>query len=137
MRYQKSERIQNEDYSSISEFLNDVIETLIDESNYEQTVNIIADTELTEMLIKEFYSNNVEDFKFNLQIVDYTQKDNTITEFKITILSDGEVFIEPAMDKNGEYYDCDGFIFLQNEITDKILKGNNRRCDAIVFEINN
>ena len=135
MRYEKSERVQHESYCCTSHFIQDVIETLFDEDLLTDQVHIIADTELTEILFKAICQTTVNDFKFDLQIVDFDKFDDEIDEYCITILDDGEVFLEKAVDKNANYYERDGFIFAEYEVSDDAYNGRNRRCDVMVFDI--
>ena len=40
-----------------------------------------------------------------------------------------------AIDKNAEYYERDGFIFVESEVSEDAYNGRNRHCDVMVFEI--
>lgn len=133
MKYEKSDRVQHESYCCLLCFLSDVLETLFDESNDEGQVHIIADEFITGELIKLICKVEIDDFEFDLQVVEF-DKDNA-EEYRITILDSGEVYIESAVDKNGEYHDCDGFIFADVDVDESVIQGNNRRCDVMIFDI--
>ena len=53
----------------------------------------------------------------------------------ITILDDGEVFIEPAINKDAEYYECDGFMFVESEVSEDVYSEINEYNDVMVFSI--
>lgn len=135
MKYKLTDRIQHESYCCPFHLLEDVINTLFEESLNIDQVHIISDKYLTESLIKTICQTGVNDFEFDLQIIDFDKLDDEIDEYRITILDDGEVFIEPAINKNAEYYDCDGFIFAECEVSEDAYNGHNRHCDVIVFEV--
>ena len=100
MKYEMSDRIQFEDYCCYGSFMCDVIETLYDESLDIDEVNIIADTYTTENIIKTICQISMEDFKFELMLAKFDKANNEVDEYEITILNDGEVFVESAIDKN-------------------------------------
>ena len=134
MRYEKSERIQGiETYCCPVSFFGDVLETLFDESNDAGMVHIIADDFITEKLIKFICAIKIEGFDFDLQSIDFDK--NIDDEFRITILDNGEVDIEPSTNDKGEYFECDGFIFADIDVDEDAFNGENRRCDTIIFEI--
>ena len=135
MNYEKSDRIQHESYCCIPHFVQDVIATLFDEDLETDQVHIIADTELTEALFKVICQTTVNDFEFDLAMIDFDKFDDEIDEYCITILDDGEVFIEKAIDKNAIYFERDGFIFAESEVSEDAYNGRNRHCDVMVFEI--
>jgi hypothetical protein len=135
MKYEKSDRIQYEDYCCPVHFMEDVLETLFDDGLDTDQVHIISDKELTEALLKIICQIQVEDFEFDLQVVDFDRLDDEVDEYMITILDDGEVFVEKAIDKNAKYFDCDGFMFVEAEVSEDAYSGNNRHNDVMVFEI--
>ena len=136
MRYEKTDRVQGvESYCCIPHFVQDVIATLFDEDLEIDQVNIIADTELTEVLFKTICQATINDFEFELAVVDFDKYDDEVDEYCITILNDGQVFIEKAIDKNADYYECDGFIFAESEVSKDAYNGRNRHCDVMVFSI--
>lgn len=135
MYYEKSERVQHTSYCCINHFILDVLETLLDEDMNNESVHIIADKFLVEKLIKVICQANIDDFEFNLALVDFYRFDDTIDEYRITIFTDGEVYVESAINKNANYYDCDGFIFAECEVSDDVYMGNNKHCDVMVFDI--
>jgi len=132
MRYELSERIQEETYCCPVSFFGDVLETLFDKSNDAGMVHIIADEFITEELIKFICAVKIEGFDFDLTI-DFDKSIDD--EFRITILDNGEVNIEPSTNDNGEYFECDGFIFADIDVDEDAFNGENRRCDVVVFEI--
>ena len=136
MRYEKSERVQHESYCCIPHFITDVIDTLFDEDSDNESVHIIADKYLIEELIKVICQVNVDDFEFNLAMVDFNMIDDEIDEYCITIFDDGDVYVLPAINKDAEYYDCDGFIFVECEVSEDAYYGNNCDCNVMVFDIN-
>jgi hypothetical protein len=135
MKYEKSDRIQYEDYCCVPHFMEDVVNTLFNEDLEIDQVHIIADTYLTEAIFKTICQIKVNDFEFDLTVVKFDAEDYDTDEYRITILNDGQVFVEPAIDKNANYYDCDGFIFAETEVSEDAYNGNNRHCDVMVFEI--
>ena len=135
MKYKLTDRIQYESYCCPFHLLEDVIDTLFEESLNIDQVHIISDKYLTESLIKTICQTGVNDFEFDLQTIDFDKLDDEIDEYRITILDDGEVFIEPAINKNAEHYDCDGFIFAECEVSEDAYNGNNRHCDVMVFDV--
>ena len=70
MKFNKSERIQNYCYPTTLDFINDVIETILDEDNYESSVNIVSDINTTTELLEFIISSNLEQFNFDVQLVD-------------------------------------------------------------------
>lgn len=137
MKYEKSERVQFSTYCCIPHLILDALNTLQDEDLNIDQVNIITDKYMTEELIKVICQSDIEDFEFDLAFIDFNMYDESIDEYRITIFDDGEVYIEPAIDKDAEYYDCDGFIFAELGVSDDAYKGNNRGNDVMVFEIEN
>jgi hypothetical protein len=135
MRYEKSERVQHENYCCIPHFLEDVIATLFSEDLEIDQVHIIADTYLTEAIFKIICQTTINDFEFDLTVIKFDTEDYDTDEYRITILNDGEVFVEPAIDKDAEYYDCDGFIFVESEVNEDAYSGNNRNNDVMIFSI--
>jgi hypothetical protein len=135
MRYEKSERVQHENYCCIPHFLEDVIATLFSEDLEIDQVHIIADTYLTEAIFKTICQTTINDFEFDLTVIKFDTEDYDTDEYRITILNDGEVFVEPAIDKDAEYYDCDGFIFVESEVNEDAYSGNNRNNDVMIFSI--
>jgi hypothetical protein len=135
MRYEKSDRIQNESYCCPVHFLEDAIETLFDESLETKCIHIISDKYLTETLLKLICQTTINDFEFELSLIDFNKENDEIDEYRITIFDDGEVYIEPAIDEDGEYYDCDGFIFAECEVSEDAYNGNNRGNDTMIFSI--
>lgn len=135
MRYEKSERVQHESYCCINHFVLDVLNTLFDEDSDNESVHIIADKYLVEELIKVICQVRVNDFEFDLAMLDFNTIDDEIDEYCITIFDDGDVYVLPAINKNAEYYDCDGFIFAEYEVSEDAYNGKNRRCDVMVFDI--
>lgn len=135
MKYEKSERVQHEDYCCPVHFMEDVLDTLYNEDLEIDQVNIIADTYLTEVIFKTICKITVNDFEFDLAVVDFDRLDDEVDEYIITILNDGEVFIEPAINKDAEYFECDGFIFAESEVSEDAYNGKNRSCDVMVFSI--
>lgn len=133
MRYEKTDRIQYERYCCTGCFFTDVLSTLFDESNDTGLVHIIADDIVTEELIKLICQIEIEGFEFDLSGIEFKKRE--FDEFLVTISTDGEVFVDSSTDKNGEYYECDGFIFADIEVDSKAFEGNNRRCDTMIFEI--
>lgn len=137
MIYEKSDRVQRTEYGCPVCFMQDVIETLFDEDSDVDQVNIIADTYLTEVILKTICRVQIDDFEFDLDFIDFNTSDDNIDEYKITIFDDGDVYIEPAINKDAEYYDCDGFMFVEADVSDDAYNGNNRHCDVMVFTIEN
>lgn len=135
MYYEKSDRIQYESYCCVPCFFGDVIETLFNEDLEIDQVHIIADTELTEALIKVLCQTSINDFEFELALVDFDKLDDEVDEYCITILNSGEVFVEKAIDKNANYFERDGFIFAECEVSEDAYNGRNRHCDVMVFDI--
>ena len=135
MLYEKSERVQHESYCCISHFIQDVIDTLLNEDSDNESVHIIADKYLVEELIKVICQVRVNDFEFDLAMLDFNTIDDEIDEYCITIFDDGEVFVEKAIDKDANYYEYDGFIFAEYEVSEDAYNGRNRRCDVMVFDI--
>jgi hypothetical protein len=135
MRYEKSERVQHENYCCIPHFLEDVLDTLFSEDLEIDQVHIIADTYLTEAIFKIICQTTINDFEFDLTVIKFDTEDYDTDEYRITILNDGEVFVEPAIDKDAEYYDCDGFIFVESEVNEDAYSGNNRNNDVMIFSI--
>ena len=135
MYYEKSERVQHTSYCCINHFILDVLQTLLDEDMNNESVHIIADKYLVEKLIKIICQVSINDFEFNLVRVDFNIFEDSIDEYRITIFDDGDVFIEPAIDENAEYYGCDGFIFAEYEVSEDAYSGNNRDCNVMVFDI--
>ena len=131
MKYKKSERVQSEVYSSIEDLISDVIETVLDEDNYERSANIVSDRKTIENIL-DYIDKSSLDFEFNVNIIDF--RDNT-DEYILTILDDGELFVEPVIDKNGKYYDLDGFLFVDKCMGSDVYKGKNRRCDTMLFDL--
>lgn len=136
MKYNKENRVQHENYSSIYEFITDVVETLQDEGNYEDVVNIIAEKPVLDEILSTIGENNVKDFKFVTPTPD--QNIMEIDELYTTsIYSDGEVYLENAINPNyDDYYNYDGFMFIHKDVNDDIYQLSNRNCDVIVFDIN-
>lgn len=135
MRYEKSDRVQHENYCCPVHFMEDVLDTLFNEDLEIDQVHIIADTYLTELIFKTICQITVNDFEFDLTVVKFDAEDYDTDEYRITILNDGQVFVEPAIDKDAEYYDCDGFIFAESEVSEDVYNGHNRHCDVMVFSI--
>lgn len=135
MKYKLTDRIQYESYCCVYHLIYDVIETLLDESIDIESVHIIADKDLIEELIKVICQTTVNDFEFELSCIDFQLYNDEIDEYRMTIFDDGSVYIEPAIDKNAEYYDCDGFIFAECEVSEDAYSGNNRHCDVMVFDV--
>lgn len=133
MKFNKTDRVQSYCYPTTLDFVNDVIETILDEDNFERSANIISDFNTTNELLEFIQSSKLENFDFDIQIIDFRDE---VEEYMITILDDGEVYVEPAIDKNGEYYDLDGFIFAHKNIGSEVYSGRNRNCDTMVFTIN-
>ncbi|MDF2701051.1 MAG: hypothetical protein K0Q49_2615 [Haloplasmataceae bacterium] len=104
MRYEKSVRVQHEDYCCPVHLMQDILDTLLNEESELDMVHIISDKYTTEILLK-------------------------------TILDDGEVFVEKAINKNAEYYDCDGFMFVESEVSEDVYNGHNRGNDVMVFTV--
>ena len=100
MRYEKSERVQHESYCCIPHFIEDVIETLFDEDSDNESVHIVADKYLVEELIKVICQVRVNDFEFDLAMLDFNMIDDEVDEYCITIFDDGEVFVDKAIDKD-------------------------------------
>lgn len=137
MKYEKSERVQHESYCCIHNFITDVIDTLFDEDLDNKSVHIIADKYLVEELIKVICQVRVNDFEFDLAMLDFNTIDDEIDEYCITIFDDGDVYVLPAINKDAEYYDCDGFIFAECEVSEDAYNGNNCDCNVMVFDILN
>ena len=135
MRYELSNRIQEESYCCEHCLLVDIVETLFNEDLDTDQVNIIASTYTTEKLIKAICQITIEGFEFDLQLLDFDKFDDETDEYRITILDDGEVFVESAVNKDAVYHDCDGFMFVESEVSEDAYSGNNRRCDVVVFEV--
>lgn len=138
MRYEKSDRVQRESYSSAIELVYDIVETLNDESNYDDVVNVIAPKDIVIKLINfldNVYVKNLDaNFTFDVKDLDLSDfEDNIIT---LAVYRDGEIYLESATDCDNEFYECDGFIFLHNDVDIAAIENNNRRCDTIIFEIN-
>lgn len=131
MRFKNHTRIQNESYSSISELIADAIETVMDEQNDERKTNIISSRQITEDFL-DYINKSELDFKFDEPLTNYKDGND---EYMLTICDDGEVYVDPTTDKNGEYYDLDGFIYVHNDVNLDILNGNNRRCDVIIYSV--
>ena len=136
MRYEKSERVQHEHYCCPFHLIQDVIDTLFDGNLDTDQVHIIADKYLTEALIKTICQTGIDDYEFDLVVVDFDIREDQVDEYRITILNDGEVYIEPAINKDAEYYDCDGFIFVEYEVNEDAYNGNNRKNEVMVFSVN-
>jgi len=132
MKFNKSERIQNYCYPTTLDFINDVIETILDDDNYERSVNIISDINTTKELLEFIISSKLEHFNFDIQLVDLRDE---VEDYIITILDIGEVYVEPAINKYNEYYDLDGFIFAHKNISTDAYNGRNRNCDTMIFSI--
>jgi hypothetical protein len=135
MHYEKSERIQHESYCCPVHFMQDILDTLFDEDLEIGQVHIISDKYTTEQLVKTICQITVNDFEFELQVVDFDKFDDEIDEYMITILNNGEVYVEKAINKDAEYYDCDGFMFVESEVSEDAYNGNNRGNDVMVFSI--
>ena len=132
MKFSKSDRIQTYTYETTLDFINDVIETVLDEDNFERSANIISDFNTTNELLEFIKASDLEYFKFDIQIEDFR---DDAEEYLITILDIGEVYVEPVIASNGEYYDLDGFIFAHKNIGSDVYTGKNRNCDTMVFSI--
>ena len=132
MKFNKSERIESYCYPTTLDFINDVIETILDEDNYERSANIVSDINTTKELLEFIIWSKLENFDFDIQVVDFRDE---VEDYLITILDIGEVYIEPAINKNGEYYDLDGFIFAHKNVSSDAYNGRNRNCDTMVFSI--
>lgn len=133
MRYEKSDRIQNENYSSTTDLLNDIIETLLDESNYEKTINIFADREIIADICEIMKTVDINQFEFDFQTEEINDNFNGIG--MITIFEDGAIFVNSATDKNDKFYECDGFLFVHKDVDEEAIQGRNRRCDVMIFDL--
>lgn len=134
MKYEKTDRIQDEDYYSNVDFLNDVIETLLDESNYEKTISIFADKEIISEICETMKNADINQFEFDFQTEEINENFNGIG--MITLYEDGAIFVDSATDKNNNFYECDGFLFVHKDVDKEAIQGRNRRCDVMVFDIN-
>lgn len=135
MLYEKTDRIQSALYETTLDLLADAIETLLDEEVDVDQVNILVSEYTAEELIKTICQTQINDFEFILQSLSFNRGDG-IDEYRVSICDDGEVYVEHAMDKDGNYFDCDGFIFAESCISPLSAEGNNRHCDVMVFDIN-
>ena len=135
MRYEVSERVQSEKYCCNECFLADVIATLFDESLNIDQVDIITDRYKTAELIKLLSSITVNGFEFELAIIDFNIYEDAIDEYKISITNDGEVYVESAINKDAEYHECYGFMFVDESVSQDAYEGNNALNDVMVFEI--
>lgn len=136
MKYNKENRVQHENYSSVYEFVTDAIETLQDLDNHEDVVNIVADKQIMDEILAVIGENNVKDFKFETPTPDSNVME--IDELYTTsIYSDGEAYLENAINPSyDDYYNYDGFMFVHKEVDSDIYQYSNRNCDVIVFDIN-
>jgi hypothetical protein len=132
MKFKKTDRVQSETYPTTIDFINDVIETILDEDNFERSASIISDYNTTNELLEFIQASNVEYFNFDVQIVDFRDE---VEEYMITILDIGEVYVEPAADKNGRYHEIDGFLFVHKDIDSEVYNGRNRRNDVMIFDL--
>ena len=137
MIYEKSERVQHNTYESIPHLIMDALETLQNEDLYIDQVHIIADKYMTEKLIKIICRAQLDDFTFDLSIIDFSIDEDLVDDYRTTILDTGEVYIEPAIDKDANYYDCEGFIFAEADVSPDAYNGNNRGNNTMVFKIEN
>ena len=135
MRYKMQERVQKESYCCTVSLLEDVVNTLFDEELCNECVHIITDKHMTEKLVKNICQLTINDFTFNLTYVNFDSLDDSIDEYRITIYNNGKVYVSSAIDENAEYYSCDGFLFVEYEVSEDVYRGNNRNCDTIVFDI--
>lgn len=133
MKYEKSERVQETTYSPIDEFVYDLVETLNDEEYCNDAVNVIAGKEVMTDLIDTINSKILKDFEFDMDDLKPSEIKSDI--LNLSVFSDGEAYLESAIDSNGRFYDCESFIYLHNEIDREALMYENRKCDAIVFGI--
>lgn len=137
MRYEKSDRVQREDYPSTIELVYDIVETLYDESNNDDVVNVIAPKDIIIKLINfldSVYIKNL-DANFTFDVKDLNLSDFDVDILTLAIYKDGEIYLESAIDCDNEFYECDGFIYLHNDVDIAAIENNNRRCDAIIFDI--
>jgi hypothetical protein len=136
VKYKRTERVQFDSYSSTMDFMNDVIETLLDEDNIDEQATIIADRDTIVNILDLIDRNLIDNFEFEIQYNIFDEMDKIKNDiYRLDILDDGEIFIEKAVNHNGDYYDCDGFIFAEKHIDMDAYQNNNRRCDVMVFDI--
>lgn len=135
MKYQISERVQHVHYCCEIDFIKDVLETLLNEDLNSGCVNIIADKEITELILKTICKVDINSFEFELKEIDFSKDFRDIDEYRIILFDDGTVYVEPAIDKDADYYDCDGFIFVESEVSEDSYLGSNASCDVMVFSI--
>jgi hypothetical protein len=135
MRYEKSVRVQHEDYCCPVHLMQDILDTLLNEESELDMVHIISDKYTTEILLKTICQIESDEIELELQVIDFDKYDDEVDEYMITILDDGEVFVEKAINKNAEYYDCDGFMFVESEVSEDVYNGHNRGNDVMVFTV--
>lgn len=135
MRYEKSDRVQHDNYCCEISFIEDVLDTLFDEDLNVDNVSIIADTYIIELLLKTICRLEIDDFEFDLQAIDFNKFNDACDKYKIMLFKDGEMYVESAIDRDANYYDCDSFIFVESEVSEDAYSGNNRHNDVMVFSI--
>ncbi len=136
MKYKLQERIQHCHYECEHEFLFDVLSTLIDEELMADSVSIISDKCTTELIMRTMCQMKFEDFIFDFQSIDFRMNDESIDEYFIHIFNDGEVYIEPAINKDAEYKECDGILFVESEVSEDAYQESNQFNEVMVFSIN-
>lgn len=135
MRYNISNRVQKESYCCEVSFIQDVLSTLFNPDLDTDCVDIISDKYMTECILKAICKVEINGFEFDLQMIEFGLDEDGIDEYRITISDDGSIYIEPAIDKNAEYYMCDGFMFVEREVSSDVYLGDNRRNNVMVFSI--
>lgn len=123
------------DYCCLDCFLDSVLRCY-DKLNKHQGVSIIANSEISEILIKELLMFD-EDRKFNISLIDINNEDYDL-EYVITLSSNNTLWCEPAWRSNQYgtgYIGVESeYIFIHEDIPSSILKSAHSD-NIIVFGI--
>ena len=104
------------DFYCIHEFVEEIVNELLDNDDDFYTINVIAKGEFTKDLIKLLLSIETEDVSFDVGSIDFKsiESDDYNKEYLLSISNDMELWCEPAWQHN-EYRT--GYLDLEAEST--------------------
>lgn len=111
---EKYEQIQNTTFNCIHELIGDAIETVMESDEEYASVTIVANSDLTESLIKTLSNTEVNGFDLTYGIIEINNEEYDDLYY-VTINTDGTLWCEPAWHEDNQWHKA-GYLYTEGEV---------------------